>query len=219
MARHGGRRAGRWPVQLRYRTSLTSTEYVNQQAWQYASLVSCPLHPGGGCSLARHGTYERVEPSGTQIARWYCREGHCTFSLLPDCFAARLSGTLIELEAVVAAAEQAPSREALADRVRLDIELPGALRWIRRRLQAVYAALHLLKGLMPELFASAWPTLEGFRPCLGVDAVLLALREVAATHLPSLPPPLGLRPQPSRGGEPRGHFQHRVGPDPPPSPQ
>ena len=219
MARHGSRRAGRWPVQLRYRTSLTSTEYVSQQAWQYASLVCCPLHPGGGCSFARHGTYERVEPAGTQIARWYCREGHCTFSLLPDCFAARLSGTLIELEAVVAAAEQAASREAAADGLRLDIELPGALRWIRRRLQAVYAALHLLKGLMPEHFASAWPTLKGFRPCLGVDVVLLALREVAAAHLPNLPPPLGFRPPPSRGGEPQEPFQHRVGPDPPPSPR
>ena len=206
-------------MQLRYRTSLTSTEYVSQQAWQYASLVCCPLHPGGGCSFARHGTYERVEPAGTQIARWYCREGHCTFSLLPDCFAARLSGTLEELEAVVAAAEQASSRESLANRLRLDIELPGALRWLRRRLQAVYAALHLLKGLMPERFASAWPTLEGFRSCLGVDVVLLALREVAAAHLPNLPPPLGFRPPPSRGGEPHEPFQHRVGPDPPPSSQ
>ena len=120
---------------------------------------------------------------------------------------------------MVRVAEQAPSREVAADGLRLDIELPGALRWIRRRLQAVYAALHLLKGLMPEHFASAWPTLKGFRPCLGVDVVLLALREVAAAHLPNLPPPLGFRPPPSRGGEPHEPFQHRVGPDPPPSSQ
>ena len=126
---------------------------------------------------------------------------------------------MIELEAVVAAAEQAASREAAADGLRLDIELPGALRWLRRRLQAVYAALHLLKGLMPEHFASAWPTLEGFRSCLEVDVVLLALREVAAAHLPHLPPPLGFRPPPSRSGEPHEPFQHRVGPDPPPSSQ
>ena len=179
----------------------------------------CPLHPGGGCSLARHGTYERLSPPGTRIARWYCREGHCTFSLLPDCFAARLSGTLEEVEAVVTVAERAASREAAADGLRPDIELPGALRWLRRRLQAVYAALHLLKGLMPEHFASSWPTLEGFRSCLGVAVVLLALREVAAAHLPNLPPPLGFRPPPSRGGEPHRGFQHPVGPDPPSSPQ
>ncbi len=120
---------------------------------------------------------------------------------------------------MVLAVEQAPSREAAADGLRLDIELPGALRWIRRRLQAVYAALHLLKGLMPERFASAWPTLEGFYPRLGGDAVLLALRETAAVHLQTLPPPLGFHPPPSRGGDPQGRFQHQVGPDPPASPQ
>ncbi len=116
---------------------------------------------------------------------------------------------------MVLAAEQAPSREAAADGLRLDIELPGALRWMRRRLQAVYGALHLLKGLMPERFASAWPTLAGFRPCLGAEVVLLALREAAAAHLPSLPPPLGFRPPSSGGGDPQRHVQHRVGPDPP----
>ncbi len=206
-------------MQLRFATELTSTEYVTQEAWQDATLARCPLHPQGGCSLARHGTYGRVEPPGTRIPRWYCPESHCTFSLLPDCFAARLSGTLIEVEAVVRVAEQALSQEAAADELRLDIELPGALRWIRRRLQAVYLSLHLLRGLMPELFASTWPTLLGFRPCLGVEAVLLTLREVADAHLQVLPPPLGFHPPSRRGGDPPGHIQHQGGPDPPPSPR
>ncbi len=118
---------------------------------------------------------------------------------------------------MVRVAEQAPSREAAADGLRLDIELPGALRWMRRRLQAVYVALHLLKGLMPELFAPAWPTLLGFGACLGVESVLLALRDVAAAHLPNLPPPLGFRPPPSGGGDPQGSVQQRAGPDPPPA--
>jgi hypothetical protein len=203
-------------VQLRYSIRLTSIQYVSRQAWREARLERCPLHPGGGCSLARHGTYERVSPPGTRIARWYCREGHCTFSLLPDCLAARLSGTLEEVEAAVTVAEQAASREAAADGLRPDIELPGALRWLRRRLQAVYAALHLLKGLMPDRFLACAPTLSGFRPCLGVEGVLLALRDVAAMHLAGLPAPLGLAPRPARGGDPPGSFQHRVGPDPPP---
>ena len=116
---------------------------------------------------------------------------------------------------MVRAAEQAPSREAAADGLRLDIELPGALRWMRRRLQAVYLSLHLLRGLMPEPFASVRPTLLGFRACLEVEAVLLALRDVAAAHLHNLPPPLGFRPPPSGGGDPPGPVQHRVGPDPP----
>ncbi len=179
-------------------------------------MIRCPLHLGGGCSLARHGTYERVDPPGTRIARWYCRESHCTFSLLPDCFAARLSGTLVEVEAVVEAAEQAMSREAAADELRPDIELPGGLRWLRRRLLPVYAALHLLKGLMADQFQACWPTLAGFQPCLEVETVLLALREVAAVHLGVLPPPLGLRPPPSGGGEPKRPLQQPMGPDPPP---
>nr|WP_141657222.1 hypothetical protein [Thiocapsa sp. KS1] len=52
-------------------------------------------------------------------------------SLLPGCLAARLSGTLSEVEAVVRAAEQAPSLEAFRTHRRLDIELPGALGWER----------------------------------------------------------------------------------------
>ena len=215
MARHGSRRAGRWPVQLRFAISLTSTEYVSRQAWQEASLARCPLHPGGGCSLARHGTYERRHPPGTQITRWYCREGHCTFSLLPDCFAARLQGTLVEVEAVVEVAEQARSREAAADALRPDIELPGGLRWLRRRLLPVYVALHLVKGLMADQFHACWPTLSGFRACLGSENLLLVLREVAAVHLHVLPPPLGLRPPPRGGEKAKKAFQHAVGPDPP----
>jgi hypothetical protein len=216
VARHGGPRAGRWPVQLRYRIGLTSTEYVSRQAWRGARLERCPLHPGGGCSFARHGTYQRVEPAGTRVPRWYCRQGHCTFSLLADCFAARLPGTLIEVEAVVTVAEQAGSREAAAEVVRPDTELPGALRWMRRRLQAVYAALHLLLGLMPDRFLGCQPTLAGFRTCLGVEVVLLALREVAAVHLAVLPAPLGFQPRPLHGADRQGRFQQPVGPDPPP---
>ena len=81
-ARHGSRRAGRWLVQLRYQTDLTSTEYVNREAWSEASLERCPLHPQGGCGFARHGSYERVEPPGTRIPRWYCPLGHQTFRQL-----------------------------------------------------------------------------------------------------------------------------------------
>jgi hypothetical protein len=215
MARHGGGRAGQWPVQLRFGISLTSTQYVSRQAWREARLARCPLHPGGGCSFARHGTYERKSPPGTRISRWYCPEGHCTFSLLPDCLAAQLPGTLQEVESVVEAAEQASSREAATEGLRPDIELPGALRWLRRRLAAVYAVLQLLRGLMADRFCVCWPTLAGFRSCLEVEIVLPALREVAAVHLHVLPPPLGLRPPSIPGGEARRRRQQRVGPDPP----
>lgn len=175
------------------------------------------MHPHGGCSFARHGTYERVWPSGTRIPRWYCPQGHRTFSLLTDCFAARLSGTLHEVEAVVDRVERAPSLEAAADVLRLDIELPGALRWIRRRVQSIHASLTTLKGLLPEHFLACEPTLTSFRRHIEADPVLPALREIAAVHLSCLAPPFGFRPPNAPGGEPRSGHQHRAGPDPPPA--
>jgi hypothetical protein len=202
-------------VQLRFAVDYTSIEYVKHQAWNDATLEHCPLHPGGGCSFARHGVYTRVNPPGTRIPRWYCPESHCTFSLLADCFAARLSGSLQEVEAVVVAAEQAASREAAADELRLDIELPGALRWLRRRLKAVHTALILILGLFPDLLAGCPTTVGAFRRRLGIAWVLPALREIAEAQLQQLPPPLGFRPPLSGSGESKNPHQHQAGPDPP----
>ena len=129
-------------MQLRFKTTLSCREYVTERAWRDAALERCPLHPDGGCSFARHGTYERVEPPGTRIPRWYCPEGHRTFSLLADCFASRLPGSLSDLERVVSEVEQARSLEAAADGLRTDdVSLPGAIRWTRRRVQQVHAVL------------------------------------------------------------------------------
>ena len=203
------------PVQLRYETGLTSDDYVSQHAWCQASLPRCPNHPGGGCSFARHGTYRRKTPAGAQVARWYCPESHTTFSLLPDCLAARLPGTLTDLEAVVAVLEQAPSLEAAARRLRLDIELPGALRWLRRRLVAVQRCLVLVLGLLPDLFAGCTATVSRFREHLGHDAVLMALRGHAAPVLACLPAPLGFSPPATDRGDPTAARQHSMGPDPP----
>ncbi|MDJ0872846.1 MAG: hypothetical protein QNJ87_13890 [Gammaproteobacteria bacterium] len=215
LARPGGSRAGRWPVQLRFPAGLTSEEYVTQEAWREASLPQCPLHPQGGCSLARHGTYERVNPPGARVARWYCREGHCTFSLLPDCLAARFRGTLFAIEQVVLAVEQASSLEAAADRLRPEIELPGAIRWTRRRVKPVHGALSALVSLMPERFSGAQPTVTALRGHVGHDGVLPALRAIATAYLPFLPPPLGFRPPSITGGEHDAPRQHQMGPDPP----
>jgi len=205
-------------VQLRFECDLTGAEYVNQKAWREANLVHCPLHPNGGCGFARHGTYERVSPPGTLIARWYCPQGHRTFSLLPDCLAARLSGTLAEVEAVVRDVEQAASLEGACGGLRLDIELPGALRWVGRRVHAVHASLKVLKGLLPDLFATCTPTLTAFCEHLAVTQVLLGLRRIAAVFLHRLPAPLGFLPRRTLrdGGE--DARQHRAGADPPPLP-
>ena len=165
--------------------------------------------------FARHGTYERLSPPGTVIARWYCPQGQRTFSLLPDCLAARLPGTLAEVETLVSHVEQARSLEAACADLRLEIELPGVLRWVRRRVAAIHAALNTLKGLMPERFAGCEPRLGAFAERLGVDALLPVLRQIAAPYLPWLSAPLGFSPLCERGGEPDRTRQHPVGADPP----
>ena len=163
----------------------------------------------------RHGTYPRVSPPGARIARWHCRQGHCTFSLLPDCLAARLPGTLAEVEGVVSIVEQAASLEAACMQLRPDIELPGIVRWVRRRVRAIHEALNILIGLMPEYFTGCEPRLDAFALCLGVDELLPALRQIGAPYLNFLPAPLGFRPPYVAGGETKKDRQHCPGPDPP----
>jgi hypothetical protein len=157
------------------------------------------------------------------VARWYCPKTPCTFSLLPDCLAARLCGTLVErlcgtlveVETAALAVEQAPSLERAADPLRRDIDLPGAMRWTQRRALRVRAALTALRGLLPEPFADCPARISAFRGRLGVEPVLPALREMAAPWLHELPAPLGLRPEPRTDGDVPQSEQHNPGPDPP----
>lgn len=131
--------------------------YVESQEWRDVRLPGCPLHPSGGCSFARHGSYARATPRGLRIARWYCPEGQRTFSLLPDFLAARLPGLLISIEDCIAVASSARSVEAAADVLRgADIILPGAVRWLRRRIRAVRTALaHVVPRTTVGLLAKA----------------------------------------------------------------
>ena len=203
------------PVQLRFACEDTGEEYVKRKGWQQATLSCCPVHPQGGCRFARHGTYPRVSPPGTLITRYYCPDGHRTFSLLPDCYAARLSGQLSEVEALVRAVEQAPSQAAACARLRLEIELPGVQRFITRRVQAVHTALVVIKGLVPERFGPCTATLLAFALMLGVPEVLVALRGIAEPWLQELPRPLGFCPRHQPGGGRDRARQHRAGADPP----
>jgi len=204
------------PVQLRFHTGLTGAEYVTRRAWELATLPRCPLHPRGGCGFARHSAYERKTPPGTWIARWYCRQGHCTFSLLPDHLAARFPGELVTLEQTILAVAQASSVEAAADAVRPDdITLPSAVRWMRRRLRLVSAALITVIGLFPDQLCSCAPHLLAVGARLECGPVLPALRAFAHAHLAVLPRPLGFGHRGAVGGAARRGFQHDLGPDPP----
>ena len=211
---------GHGRLQLRYKTGLTGERYVRARAWRDARLECCPNHPHGGCSLARHGTYARKTPRGTRVARWYCPESHTTFSLLPDCLAARLPGTLDEVEAVVAHAEQAPSQSAAADALRRDlVGLAGAIRWVRRRVRLVHHALILVIGLLPEPLERCAAEVGAVRARLGTDRALVALRALSAAQLPVLPAPLGFHPRRRETTIRNRRLQHKMGPDPPaPSP-
>jgi hypothetical protein len=204
------------PVQLRFDSGHTSSDYVSLQGWRSASLARCPLHPKGGCGFARHGTYARVDPPGTGIARWYCRQGHRTFSLLPDHLAARFPGALAQIEEVVAVVENAPSLEAAANTLRTDdVTLATALRWIRRRLDLVRINLIAVVSLLPDLFLGTAPNIHAFRLLLGAESALVALRAITAAHLGALSRPLGLRPPQGAGGGHERLLQQRKGPDPP----
>lgn len=211
-----GHPCGPHQVQLRLTTGCTSEDYVKQKLWLTATLEHCPNHPTGGCSFARHTAYERVEPPGAFIARYYCRESQTSFSLLPDCLAARLSSTLDEVELVAAKVETATEAvETVAEQLRPDIGRQGALRWVRRRVMAAAVALVVLKGLRPDVLAGVQPTIQDVRAALGVEHALPALRELAGAQLTAVPHPVGLGPRP--GGEETGRHrrQQGTGADPP----
>lgn len=148
-----------------------------------------------------------------RVARWYCRAAHMTFSALPDCMSVRLVGSLDQVEEVAVAAESVGIERAAAD-LRPEIELPGVMRWIRRRRDGVRAALLALITAMPGRLGMV-PEVRAVRGVLGSERALLALREIGADRLPTLPYPLGFGRPRRRGAEREPKLQHETGPDPP----
>jgi hypothetical protein len=131
---------------------------------------------------------------------------------LPDFLAARLPGLLTAIEDSITVASSAKSMEAAADALRgPDVSLPGAVRWLRRRIRAVRTAL---AHVTPETVISALATESALEIDLVEGRVLLGLRRSLSPQiLNSIPAPLGY--QPARGvGWPRGgNDQHGMGPD------
>jgi len=221
-------------LQIPLRTSSTVEDYVTTQEWRRAHLSCCPLHPGDGCSLHRHGSYARLTTPGVRIARWYCPQGRMTFSLLPDFLAARLPGLLATIERAVAVTASIKSMEAAADVLRgPEVDLPGAVRWLRRRITAVRRSMTALKWVTPSLarnFGVAPDALE----CAATEddtPILTKLRRaLPSSALNCIPAPLGFARVPlgdawsmrrmpglmdagSRAASRDGRRQHEVGPD------
>lgn len=164
-----------------------------------------------------------MRPAGLRVARLRCPKAGVTISLLPDFLAARLSGTLSEVERAVEVAEGASSREQAASQIRPADEegavtLPSALRWLRRRLEPVRAALRALVTLLPELVGCA-PTLAAVRERLGVGKALVALRRRGGDVLAALAAPLGFRARARPVRRRSRRPPHEAGPDPPGGPR
>jgi len=148
-----------------------------------------------------------------RIARWYCRDAQMTFSALPDCMAAGVAGSLDEVEQVALLAES-KGVEAAAQDLRTEIELPGAMRWIRRRRDAVRVGLLALITAMPGRLGTI-PRIQAVRTVLESERALVSLREIGADHLHALSNPLGFCRPRQRRSERDSVTQHETGPDPP----
>src|SRR5262249_7113516 len=139
---------------------------------------------------------------------------------LPDFFASRMRGTLDELEEGVARAEEAPSIERAADKLRPGdaedaVTLPSATRWMRLRLSMVRAVLAAVLALVPAMFGRCKATVASFRRRLHTRSALIALRRICERQLYALPAPLGLVPPPTRLHRRWRRLQQSTGLDPP----
>lgn len=203
-------------LQVRFAYEHTSDEYVRTEAWRRATLSQCPLCSRvAGEGFSRHTAYARQQPAGAWIARYYCKPCQKTFSLLPDCIAAGLSGSLDEVEAVVVTVEQASSFENAAFELRGDAQESGRRRWVRRRVRRV----RLLLGIVATLDIAALTVgplmLSELREALATDRALVALRQMVGEHLPRLPTPLGFCRRHESAWKKSDRLQHKEGPDPP----
>ena len=70
----------------------------------------------------------------------------------PGLFIGTATGELKQVEDVIEEVEKAPSQEKAVERIRVDIFLPGALRWVRRRILPIRSALKMLIELIPSKF-------------------------------------------------------------------
>lgn len=156
-----------------------------------AQLSQCPLHPEGGCGFRRHGTYTRLIPIACKIPCWHCRVGHTVISLLPDFFASRLPGTLKDVEEVVLEVEKHPTLSSAAESIRPDIELQGALRWLRRRLNYANQILKVAAGILNPV---GFKDLRQLQKLFKVSFILPHLRGQLNDHLYKMPHILGLIP-------------------------
>lgn len=205
-------------MQFRFPTELTAEEYVRTETWKNITVVQCLIHPDSACRLSKHGTYPRKIPDGTKIVRFLCHTENITFSLLPDCFASRLPGTLVDVEAAVFMVETALACESgcdvpesmenslissldlssAAEKTGVDQRLfdkAADFRWLKRRIQYVLCVLSTVISLFPETFGNHRPTLTSFRSLHTGAPILIRLRISTESRIHEIPLPVGLNPR------------------------
>ena len=145
-------------------------------------------------------------------------ESHTTFSLLPECLAARFPGELDEVEAVVAHAEQAPSLAAAANELRRDaVELPGAMRWVGRRVRLVHHVLSIVIGLLPEYLVRCIAEMGAVRTAAPDRDRAQSTAHPGRRAAPRAARTVGVPTPPSGTTNRLRARQHKMGPDPPPA--
>jgi hypothetical protein len=193
-------------MQVLDRNACAADAYVAQRQWERTVLCRCPFHPEGGCGVERLGSYPRVRPAGVRVARFWCPREGASVSILPAFLAARLMGTLDEVEAAADAVSATGSVARATDVVHppdapVPLSYDAAIASVRRRVRAVRAVLLAAITLLPARFAGLAPTLVAFRERLGVSRVLVTLRTLAEPIMSALPVPLGVHHRSSRREE------------------
>ena len=87
---------------------------------------------------------------------------------------------------MVAHAERAPSLAAAANELRRDaVELPGAMRWVERRVRLVHHVVSIVIGLLPDLLARCVTEVGAVRTRLETETALRTLRRLTDAQLPT----------------------------------
>ena len=137
------------------------------------------------------------------MRRFRCTRCGRTVSLLPQCLAARMSGTLEQAERVVRKVEQAvPEPPRWRDLHPAKHYRGWARAWAERRLEGVRQLLCILPTLVPEVFGGLEARWADFQGCLKAEqgSRLGELRLSVERHLGHLPAPVGFDTCRPRGG-------------------
>ena len=94
--------------------------------------------------------------------------------------------------------------------------MPGALRWVQRRVELVDRFLTAIAKSPPEQLNPYVASVAVLRTRLKTKRALTELRELLAPRLSELPAPLGFPQYRGDSVSPNFAVQHKMGHDPPP---